>query len=951
MLMGEPPRLPAWVVALVAVAAAAAAPATPEETLGAHAARFVASLAAADRAALDERIARKRSLAAVPGLLPALPDHFVATDRRRLEDAAPPCGAWEHCPYDGYYMPLRTRRRGRLWYGGRRDDAGRFETCSDASDTFSGSSTWTVLLRDVEVAATYVDANGATSYALRVREAEHGFVERGDDRFVDGKYMLWRGLELDTWYGLDDVRAKAAEGDTEWNSAFGYIENMNALEFDDWAAAYDDEDGDEGEDRRLEDGELTYALVGDRVTWYEAAAVCDKAGGRLAGVDGDGAVGAVEAFLEGALGSWRRRLDEDCESTAWYCEDGWVHIAYDCAGDGCEDCGGAARAVDVDEVAWIVDEDCGGDVRLWCDDDVLWYEDCWSGDSAALGNPFCGGCDGGDDDDDEWDDDDGDIWGAWVGFRQGESGGLVDVAGDAIGDDVWEADDDWTAGECGLWDRDGYFEVEPCEYGLAAVCEFDDDVFSYSYAWIEDVDVTTDEACAYSPSCTCACETCADFLEGRCGTDCAVDEAEEVYVYCQCADHDHCTAENWRKFLPADPSYYVLRVAADGDDACPLLPEDHARESGDSQLRRGLRGVPRARPGLARRRARGLGAPPLGAAAADDCALDRWTYGDATETTGAWADLVGVAGAGGCYEAGAAWSAVAVAAGDAAVDDDASCAALCDATDGCDVWERGLFSFDECCELKAARGSRPARRGLGVRGRGACADGRLALLDGLEARTPADADVDDECWVRGLGYGADATTPACGAAALLAVARRRRRWTWAPRGWWGGAALATTADDDMAAADCRAFCVATAGCGGWRLKRGACLAYDDVGCAPSLGRIYDYDAPDETVSGVPGCVSEDDLETSSWFDECDSPRGCYFAVVEQPAVVDCLEGTWFLVNGGSNALTFFKWLADQVSPDLVSMGDTFESEVIDVVFGAGGDVEYVFKGASAPSAP
>ena len=32
--------------------------------------------------------------------------------------------------------------------------------------------------------------------------------------------------------------------------------------------------------------------------------------------------------------------------------------------------------------------------------------------------------------------------------------------------------------------------------------------------------------------------------------------------------------------------------------------------------------------------------------------------------------------------------------------------------------------------------------------------------------------------------------------------------------------------------------------------------------------------------------------------------GCYFAVVEQPAVVDCLRGTWFLVNGGSNALTF-----------------------------------------------
>ncbi|KAH8061209.1 hypothetical protein JL722_4514 [Aureococcus anophagefferens] len=986
MLMGEPPRLPAWVVALVAVAAAAAAPATPEETLGAHAARFVASLAAADRAALDERIARKRSLAAVPGLLPALPDHFVASDRRRLEDAAPPCGAWEHCPYDGYYMPLRTRvvadgssvfveyatyfcYNGYLswcsqWYGGRRDDAGRFETCSDASDTFSGSSTWTVLLRDVEVAATYVDANGATSYALRVREAEHGFVERGDDRF-------------------------AAEGDTEWNSAFGYIENMNALEFDDWAAAYDDEDGDEGEDRRLEDGELTYALVGDRVTWYEAAAVCDKAGGRLAGVDGDDAVGAVEAFLEarsarggGAstrTASRRRGTARTAGSTS--------PTTAPATAAGLR----APRAMDADEVAWIVDEDCGGDVRLWCDDDVLWYEDCWSGDSAALGNPFCGGCDGGGDDDNEWDDDDGDIWGAWVGFRQGESGGLVDVAGDAIGDDVWEADDDWTAGECGLWDRDGYFEVEPCEYGLAAVCEFDEDVFSYSYAWIEGVDVTTDEACAYSPSCTCACETCADFLEGRCGTDCAVDEAEEVYVYCQCADHDHCTAENWRKFLPADPSYYVLRVAADGDDACPLLPEDHARvEAGDSQLRRegcavpfgdgcedgrcdselsklddgaescydrGLEieaavlgmGEPYSSPAVFAElprvdvaavdraakassrspwpgspRARGLGAPP--GRRRHDCALDRWTYGDATETTGAWADLVGVAGAGGCYEAGAAWSAVAVAAGDAAVDDDASCAALCDATDGCDVWERGLFSFDECCELKAARGAgcgpglRRRRDDAGLRRRGA------------------------------PGRGAPAATLDLGTA-----------------GWWGGAALATTADDDMAAADCRAFCVATAGCGGWRLKRGACLAYDDVGCAPSWP--HRHYAPDETVSGVPGCVSEDDLETSSWFDECDSPRctepegagsyvgdtfrpasGCY-AVVEQPAVVDCLEGTWFLVNGGSNALTFFKWLADQVSPDLVSMGDTFESEVIDVVFGAGGDVEYVFKGSLCSFGP
>ncbi|KAH8093486.1 hypothetical protein JL720_4622 [Aureococcus anophagefferens] len=767
------------VVALVAVAAAAAAPATPEETLGAHAARFVASLAAADRAALDERIARKRSLAAVPGLLPALPDHFVATDRRRLEDAAPPCGAWEHCPYDGYYMPLGRRRRGRLWYGGRRDDAGRFETCSDASDTFSGSSTWTVLLRDVEVAATYVDANGATSYALRVREAEHGFVERGDDRF-------------------------AAEGDTEWNSAFGYIENMNALEFDDWAAAYDDEDGDEGEDRRLEDADLT--------TRRRRASPGRKRRPR------------------------RRRRD-------------------------------------------------------------------------------------------------------------------------AIGDGAWEADDDWTAGECGLWDRDGYFEVEPCEYGLAAVCEFDDDVFSYSYAWIEGVDVTTDEACAYSPSCTCACETCADFLEGRCGTDCAVDEAEEVYVYCQCADHDHCTAENWRKFLPADPSYYVLRVAADGGDACPLLPEDHARvESGDSQLRREGCAVPfgdgcedgRCDSELSKlddgaescydhgleieAAVLGMGEPYSSPAVfaelprVDVAAVDRaakassrspWPGSPrAVWTTGAWADLVGVAGAGGCYEAGAAWSAVAVAAGDAAYDDDASCAALCDATDGCDVWERGLFSFDECCELKAARGSRPAAtRGWASAGAAACADGRLALLDGLEARTPGDADVDDECWVRGLGYGADATTPACGAAALLAVRA-------------GG----------DAGPGHRAGLVGRRGAGGdgrRRHGRGGLprvlrrdgglrrLAPEAGRASPRrrrlravLGRIYDYDAPDETVSGVPGCVSEDDLETSSWFDECDSPRGCYFAVVEQPAVVDCLEGTWFLVNGGSNALTFFKWLADQVSPDL-----------------------------------
>ncbi|KAH8065124.1 hypothetical protein JL722_2030 [Aureococcus anophagefferens] len=664
---------------------------------------------------------------------------------------------------------------------------------------------------------------------------------------------------------------------------------MNALEFDDWAAAYDDEDGDEGEDRRLEDGELTYALVGDRVTWYEAAAVCDKAGGRLAGVDGDDAVGAV-AFLEGALGSWRRRLDEDCESTAWYCEDGWV--------------------------AWIVDEDCGGDVRLWCDDDVLWYEDCWSGDSAALGNPFCGGCDGGGDDDNEWDDDDGDIWGAWVGFRQGESGGLVDVAGDAIGDDV-----------------------EPCEYGLAAVCEFDEDVFSYSYAWIEGVDVTTDEACAYSPSCTCACETCADFLEGRCGTDCAVDEAEEVYVYCQCADHDHCTAENWRKFLPADPSYYVLRAAADGDDACPLLPEDHAPRPAIRSSGGGLRGV------LALALAWLAGARSgcsSWAAAADDCALDRWTYGDATETTGAWADLVGVAGAGGCYEAGAAWSAVAVAAGDAAVDDDASCAALCDATDGCDVWERGLFSFDECCELKAARGSRPAATRAG---RPRAAPAPTAASRSSTASKRGRPRTRTSTTSAGCGPGLRRRRDDAGLRRRGAPGpRRRRRWTWAPRGWWGGAALATTADDDMAAADCRAFCVATAGCGGWRLKRGACLAYDDVGCV----RRASTHAPDETVSGVPGCVSEDDLETSSWFDECDSPRctepegaGSYvgdtfrrpaaaIAVVEQPAVVDCLEGR---VAGPREHGRHLRVRGHRR------------------VFGAGGDVEYVFKGSLCSFGP
>ena len=139
----------------------------------------------------------------------------MATGRRSLgeEAAAAPCGSWEYCPYDGFYFPLRTRvvmdgssvmveyaaffcYRGYLswcssWWGGETDATGRHETCSGENPEFSGSSSWTIMLRDVEVAATYVDSKGATSYALRVEAADHGFIERGTDRFYDGKYMLW----------------------------------------------------------------------------------------------------------------------------------------------------------------------------------------------------------------------------------------------------------------------------------------------------------------------------------------------------------------------------------------------------------------------------------------------------------------------------------------------------------------------------------------------------------------------------------------------------------------------------------------------------------------------------------------------------------------------------------------------------------------------------------------
>ena len=61
-------------------------------------------------------------------------------------------------------------------------------------------------------------------------------------------------------------------------------------------------------------------------------------------------------------------------------------------------------------------------------------------------------------------------------------------------------------------------------------------------------------------------------------------------------------------------------------------------------------------------------------------------YGSVIAGASGFAQLVGVACGGTCFEEASRWSAVAISHGDAAVEDAAACRALCASTQLCEVW-------------------------------------------------------------------------------------------------------------------------------------------------------------------------------------------------------------------------------------------------------------------------
>lgn len=231
------------------------------------------------------------------------------------------------------------------------------------------------------------------------------------------------------------------------------------------------------------------------------------------------------------------------------------------------------------------------------------------------------------------------------------------------------------------------------------------------------------------------------------------------------------------------------------------------------------------------------------------------------------------------------------------------------------------------------------------------------------------------CWVEGYSYGVEADG-ACENAEMIAVYTRDDTIELGEtQGWWKSAEdpnkeidVISFGENDLEINDCHAACETNDECGGWEFRKGSCILKSRIDCSPSLARSSSTDV----TAGVNGCVdanSKDPLENSAlnlsnlWFSECDLPRctaphnyggtwagatyipnfqehnSCFYKQYTPDEIYsDCAEDRWIVINGGSNALTFYLQMVKLFAPlqragldPLVDFDDTFEYGVIDLV--------------------
>ena len=343
----------------------------------------------------------------------------------------------------------------------------------------------------------------------------------------------------------------------------------------------------------------------------------------------------------------------------------------------------------------------------------------------------------------------------------------------------------------------------------------------------------------------------------------------------------------------------------------------------------------------------------------DGCATCAAEYGDPRVGGGpVFADLVGVACGGDCFEEASRWSAVAAEHGDKAVPDSASCQKLCAAREACKTW---TYTGDGACYLKRAASTEAVKTLVPVNGSshvsGGCGSSFISFPNGLwSVQMSSNDSAGVGCLYHDKVYGSHAMG-SCSDAPLLEVHASSPVLTRGKQnGWFEDAKLVTVTKNIDSADECASLCQDRGdGCKGWSLDHGACLLRGDTlgGCEPKIGS----ERRAGVVSGLNGtCTS---AVTGTWYDDCTLPRcnspvttgtffsdgnfkpeGCYYEVYGGDQIREQMSETWMVISGGSNAILTAIAVGNMLEPEsfgpFPSKGNmrTQSANLVDVVWNA-----------------
>ncbi|QDZ21555.1 hypothetical protein A3770_06p40730 [Chloropicon primus] len=363
--------------------------------------------------------------------------------------------------------------------------------------------------------------------------------------------------------------------------------------------------------------------------------------------------------------------------------------------------------------------------------------------------------------------------------------------------------------------------------------------------------------------------------------------------------------------------------------------------------------------------------------------LTAGTYGEPSSSSSsagaaAFAPLVGVACGESCYREALAWYGEGVLV-DKHIMHPSECEELCQQLSDCEVftWKKSEFK----CEFKKATtwaspmwtedsgyDSFSAPRDCGVKW--------MTPFDGLRK-----GDGEETCYAAGKSFG-EAEGGACADLETLEVSGQSDLLAFGTaQGWWPSNAT-TSGVSVMNATSCQERCesgVVPGACAGFtfsfgeNLSQGLCvlkgkLPTNAAGAVPQTcgletSSLLGVSPP--TVAGVPNACVGDVEEVDPFFADCDTPRckephnegefvdgwvyapkgtKCSYHVASTEDHLKCLEGSWILVSGGSNAiLTYLNWINTIKPGHLHTQREdmrTFYVDMVDIVFDLNGEIVF-----------